>query len=58
MFIFFTRSSLTFWSNAINLKKRIGLAFSGTSNFNSISSLNGKSFIVGGSSFQTSERGS
>ena len=56
-FVFFTRSS-TNLSVKSNLKKKIGLAFSGTSIFNPICSLNEKSFIVGGSSFQISERGS
>ena len=40
------------------LKKKIRLAFSGTSIFNPICLLHEKSFIVGGLSFQISERGS
>ena len=55
--VFFTRSS-TNLSVKSYLKKKIGLAFSGTSIFNSICSLNEKSFIVGGSFFQIYERGS
>ena len=56
-FVFFTRSSSNFLVKS-NLKKKIWVAFSGTSIFNPICSLNEKSFIVGGSSFQISERGS
>ena len=54
--LFFTRSSTNLPVKS-NLKKKIGLAFSGVSIFNPICSLSEKSLIVGGSSFEISERG-
>ena len=57
LFVFFTRSSTNLLVKN-SLKKKIGLAFSGTFIFNPICLLNEKSFIVGGLSFQILERGS
>ena len=57
-FVFLTRSSTNLSVKSNWKKKKIGLAFTGTSIFNPICSLNDKSFITGGSSFQISERGS
>ena len=56
-FVFFTRSSTNLLVKS-NLKKKIEVVFSVTSIFHPFCSLNGKPFIVGGSSFQISERGS